>query len=70
MGFLALTVACFEFALSNLTRWTIYSIAGGVLFTTTMALASAVLDQHERWVDLGGLVQRVSLTIAVRILHA
>lgn len=59
IGFLALTVTCFGFALSDLTRWTIYSIASGVLFTTTMAPASAVLDQHERWVDLDGLVQRV-----------
>ncbi len=42
-----------------------------------MALASAAFSQHQRWVDLGGLIQRVSLTVgwtwqtllAVRILH-
>ncbi|WP_435812416.1 DUF998 domain-containing protein [Streptomyces smyrnaeus] len=77
MGFLALAVACFAFALSSSPGWTIYSIASGVLFVTTMALASAAFDQQQRWVDLGGLFQRISLTIgwawqtllAVRILY-
>ncbi|KDN79204.1 DUF998 domain-containing protein [Streptomyces olindensis] len=77
IGFLALAVACFVFALSNSLGWALYSIASGVLFATTMALASAAFSQHQRWVDLGGLIQRVSLTIgwtwqtllAVRILY-
>ncbi|MFC8127135.1 DUF998 domain-containing protein [Streptomyces sp. NPDC057302] len=77
IGFLALAAACFVFALSNSPGWALYSIASGVLFATTMALASAAFSQHQRWVDLGGLIQRVSLTIgwtwqmllAVRILH-
>ncbi|MGW2386898.1 DUF998 domain-containing protein [Streptomyces sp. NPDC001658] len=77
IGFLAPAVACFVFALSNSLWWAIYSIASGVLFAATMALASAGFDQRQRWVDLGGLVQRISLTIgwtwqtvlAVRILH-
>ncbi|AZQ36286.1 DUF998 domain-containing protein [Streptomyces cyaneochromogenes] len=77
IGFLALAVACFVFALSNSPGWTIYSIASGALFAATMALASAAFDQHQRWVDLGGLLQRISLTIgwtwqtllAVRILY-
>ncbi|GKQ38448.1 hypothetical protein ALMP_49790 [Streptomyces sp. A012304] len=77
IGFLALTVACFVFALSDSTGWTVYSIASGVLFATTMALASAAFDQHRRWADRGGLLQRISLTIgwtwqtllAVRILY-
>jgi hypothetical protein len=77
IGFLALTVACFVFALSSSPGWAIYSIASGVLFATTMALASAAFSQHQRWVDLGGLIQRASLTIgwtwqallAVHILH-
>ncbi|MFF4733888.1 hypothetical protein ACFY3M_53820, partial [Streptomyces mirabilis] len=72
-----LTVACFVFALSGSPGWVIYSIASGVLFATTMALASAAFSQHQRWVDLGGLIQRVALTIgwtwqtllAARILH-
>ncbi|MCL8017932.1 DUF998 domain-containing protein [Streptomyces sp. AS02] len=77
IGFLALAGACFVFALSNSLGWVLYSIASGVLFATTMALASAAFSQHQRWVDLGGLIQRVSLTIgwtwqtllAVRILY-
>lgn len=77
IGFLALAVACFVFALSNSLGWALYSIASGVLFASTMALASAGFTQHQRWVDLGGLIQRVSLTIgwtwqtllAERILH-
>ncbi|UNO44312.1 DUF998 domain-containing protein [Streptomyces sp. MST-110588] len=63
IGFLALAVACFVFALSTSLGWALYSIASGVLFATTMALASAAFSQHQRWVDLGGLIQRVSLMI-------
>lgn len=78
IGFLALTVACFVFAFSNSPGWAIYSVVSGVLFATTMALASAAFSQHQRWVDLGGLIQRISLTVgwtwqtllAVHILHA
>lgn len=77
IGFLALAAACFVFAISNSPGWALYSIASGVLFATTMALASAAFSQHQRCVDLGGLIQRVSLTIgwawqtllAVRVLH-
>ncbi|WP_327706939.1 DUF998 domain-containing protein [Streptomyces decoyicus] len=63
IGFLALTVACFVFAPSSSPGWVIYSIASGVFFATTMALASAAFSQHQRWVDIGGLIQRISLTI-------
>lgn len=63
IGFLALAVACFVFALSNSRGWALYSIASGALFATTMTLAGAAFSQHRRWVDLGGLIQRVSLTI-------
>ncbi|MFD4527299.1 DUF998 domain-containing protein [Streptomyces sp. NPDC058470] len=77
IGFLALTVACFVFALSHSPGWAIYSIASGVLFAATMVMASAAFGQHQRWVDLGGLIQRLSLTsgwtwqtlLALRILH-
>ncbi|MFC8917728.1 DUF998 domain-containing protein [Streptomyces sp. NPDC057116] len=77
-GFLALAAACFVFALSGAAGWTICSIASGVLFAATMALASAAFGGHQRWAHLGGLFQRVSLTIgwtwqtllAVRILYA
>ncbi|MFF8016386.1 DUF998 domain-containing protein [Streptomyces sp. NPDC007929] len=63
IGFLALTAACFVFALSSSPGWALYSIASGVLFAATMALASTAFGQHPRWVALGGLIQRVSLTI-------
>lgn len=77
IGFLALAAACFVFAGSSSLGWALYSIASGVLFAVTMALASAAFSQHRSWVDLGGLIQRVSLTIgwtwqtllAVRILY-
>ncbi|AJF63309.1 DUF998 domain-containing protein [Streptomyces vietnamensis] len=78
IGFLALAVACFVFALSGPAGWAVYSIASGVLFATTMALSSVAFSQHQRWVDLGGLIQRVSISIAwtwqtllaVHVLHA
>ncbi|WP_443061997.1 DUF998 domain-containing protein [Streptomyces sp. NBC_00490] len=77
IGFLALAVACLFFALSNSPVGALYLVASGVLFATTMALASAAFSQHQRWVDRGGLIQRASLTIgwtwqtllAVRTLH-
>ncbi|WP_414507048.1 hypothetical protein [Streptomyces sp. NEAU-L66] len=37
--------------------------SSGVLFTATMVLADAAFKQRQRWADLGGLMQRVSLTI-------
>lgn len=63
VGFLALTVACFVFALSHSPGWAVYSIASGVLFATTMGLANAAFGPQQRWADLGGLIQRLSLTI-------
>ncbi|ROQ63275.1 uncharacterized protein DUF998 [Streptomyces sp. 840.1] len=77
IGFLALAAACFVYAPSGPPGWAVCSIACGVLFVATMALASAAFDQRQRWVDIGGLLQRISLTIgwawqlllAVRILN-
>ncbi|WP_328859722.1 DUF998 domain-containing protein [Streptomyces sp. NBC_00306] len=63
IGFLALAAACFVFAPSASPGWAVYSIAGGMLFATTMVSASAVFTRQGRWVDRGGLIQRVSLTI-------
>ncbi|GAA2082292.1 DUF998 domain-containing protein [Streptomyces albiaxialis] len=76
-GFLGLAAACCVFVPSGSPGWAVCSVAGGVLFATTMALASAAFDQHRRWVARGGLIQRVSLTVgwtwqtllAVRVLH-
>ncbi|WP_199566573.1 DUF998 domain-containing protein [Streptomyces triticagri] len=63
-GFLALAVACFVFAASGSLGWTLYSIVSGVLFAATMVLASVAFSQHPRWVGLGGLIQRIAITIA------
>ncbi|WP_405021304.1 DUF998 domain-containing protein [Kitasatospora sp. NBC_00070] len=62
-GFLALAAACLVFAWSNSPGWALYSIASSVLFAATMALAGTAFGQHQRWVDRGGLIQRLSLTI-------
>ncbi|MFF0429505.1 DUF998 domain-containing protein [Streptomyces sp. NPDC004520] len=78
VGFLALMGACFVFAPSGSPGWAAYSIASGLLFAATMALSSVAFDQHQRWVDLGGLIQRVSLSVgwtwqtllAAHLLHA
>ncbi|MEU8193019.1 DUF998 domain-containing protein [Microbispora amethystogenes] len=62
-GFVALAAACVVFAWSGTPGWAIYSVASGVLFAVTMVLASAAFAQKESLVDLGGLIQRVSVTI-------
>jgi hypothetical protein len=63
IGFLSLASACFVFALSGSLGWSIYSIVSGVLFAAAMVLASAAFGQNRHVVDLGGLIQRVSVTI-------
>lgn len=78
IAFLALAVACFAFAPSDSLGWAVYSIASGVLFAATMVLASAAFGQNQRLADLGGLFQRIAITIgwtwlallAVRALRA
>lgn len=62
-GFLSLTAACFVFAPAGSLEWTACSIAGGVLFAASMVLSSAAFGPNQRLADLGGLIQRVSLTI-------
>ncbi|MFF4019346.1 DUF998 domain-containing protein [Streptomyces sp. NPDC001843] len=76
-GFLSLASACFVFALHGSLGWSSYSIASGLLFAATMVLASAAFGQNQHVVELGGLIQRVSVTIgwtwmtvlAARTLH-
>ncbi|MEV0404350.1 DUF998 domain-containing protein [Actinoallomurus sp. NPDC050550] len=78
IGFVALTAACIVLAWSGTRGWTIYSIASGLLFAATMMLANTAFAQEENLVDLGGLIQRISITIgwawltllAVRALRA
>jgi len=67
-GFLALTAACFVFA-SHFARrgergWTVYSIVTGILFPIGIFLASAAFSQNESLVAFGGLIQRLTVTIA------
>lgn len=64
VGVVALTAACFVFAWPGTRGWAIYSVASGVLFAATMALAAVAFAQQERLVAVGGLIQRVSVTIA------
>ena len=65
--FVALPAACFvftrRFATWGQPGWAIYSAASGVLFVIGFLLASMGFSQDERFVDVGGLLQR--LTIAV-----
>jgi hypothetical protein len=78
LGFLALAVACFVFAPTGSPGWAGYSIASGVLFAAAMVLSGAAFNQYQPLVAVGGLCQRVSLSIgwiwqtllAVRLLSA
>ncbi|WP_433177962.1 DUF998 domain-containing protein [Actinoallomurus sp. CA-150999] len=78
IGFVALAAACIVLAWSGTRGWAIYSIASGVLFAATMVLAGTAFAQEKNLVDLGGLIQRISITIgwawltllAVRTLRA
>lgn len=62
-GFAALAAACFVFAPSWGVGWAVYSIASGVLFAVVMVAASAALSQAPRLVAVGGLLQRLALTV-------
>lgn len=63
VGFLALTAACCVLAWSRSTGWALYSIASAVGFATAMALSNLAFGPNERLAPVGGLLQRVSLTI-------
>ncbi|MDL4772594.1 MULTISPECIES: DUF998 domain-containing protein [Thermomonosporaceae] len=66
-GFVALTAACLVFARmfarAGARGWALYSVASGVLFAGTMVLASRAYGQDAGLADVGGLLQRVALTI-------
>ncbi len=78
LAFLALTAAHLVLASHGSPGWALYSIASGVLFAATMALSGAAFGQNRRLAGVGGLIQRVCLTIgwtwltllAIRALHA
>lgn len=64
---MALAVACFVFArrFAGWGRpiWAIYSVATGIVFTVTFALSNLGFDQSEGLVNLGGLFQRIAITV-------
>ncbi|NGO40947.1 DUF998 domain-containing protein [Streptomyces ureilyticus] len=78
IAFLALVAACLVLASQGSLGWTIYSITSAVLFAATMILANAAFSHSQRLAGVGGLIQRVSITVgwtwlavlAVRTLHA
>ena len=67
IGFAALTVACFvfsyRFAAGGERGWASYSALTGILFPIGIVLASVAFSQNASLVDLGGLIQRVTVTI-------
>jgi hypothetical membrane protein len=65
--FVALPAASFvlarRFRRHRRTGWAAYSVASGVLFLITFVLASLAFGQTEGLVEIGGLLQRTSITI-------
>jgi hypothetical protein len=62
-GFLALALACVVLGLGGPPGWAVYSVASGVLFAAAMVVAGAAFGSSPRLADVGGLVQRVAITI-------
>ena len=65
--FVGLPVACFvvarRFAGWAQRGWAIYSAATGVVFAVGFVLASMAFNQVEGLVELGGLFQRITITV-------
>jgi heme A synthase len=65
--FVALPIACFvlarRFSGTRRIGWAVYSIITPVLFLATFFLASLGFSGAEGWVEVGGMYQRVSITI-------
>ncbi|NBE50928.1 DUF998 domain-containing protein [Streptomyces sp. YC537] len=68
VAFMALAAACFVFARRfagwGRPAWAIYSAATGIVFTVAFALSNLGFDQTEGLVSLGGLFQRIAITVA------
>ncbi|MER5933944.1 DUF998 domain-containing protein [Streptomyces sp. NPDC002054] len=66
-AFVALAAACFIFARRFVVwgkpAWAIYSALTGIVFLVTFALSNLGFDQADGLVDLGGLFQRVAITV-------
>lgn len=65
--FVALPAACFVFTRAFVQRgergWAAYSAITGVVFIVGFLLASAGFNQTEGWVEIGGLLQRITITV-------
>jgi len=65
--FTALPVACVVFARAFGRRgepgWAAYSVITGVVFIVGFLLASVGFSQAEGWVDIAGLLQRMTITV-------
>jgi hypothetical membrane protein len=61
-AFLGLGLACFVLAAGGGRRWRAYSLLTGVAFLVTFFLSGVAFSQ-EAFVDVGGLWQRISVTI-------
>ncbi|MEN3308138.1 MAG: hypothetical protein V7603_4340 [Micromonosporaceae bacterium] len=67
LGFVGLTAAFFVFARRftgwGERRWATYSTASGVLFPAGFVLLVAAVSQTKGLVDVGGLIQRLTVTV-------
>lgn len=65
--FFGLPVICLAFSIWFWRRrhpaWVVYSLLTAVVFFTTFILASLGFTQEEGWVEVGGLYQRVTITL-------
>jgi len=72
IGFLALAVACFVFAVAFLGQRrkaiALYSAGTGMVFVVAMGLANAAFAQADELVDYGGLFQRIAIVAAFSFL--
>jgi hypothetical membrane protein len=81
-GFLALAVCCFvlgrRFAARGERAWAIYSVVNGLVILVSFGLSGAAFRQVEGLVDVGGLLQRITVVaiwswltlLAVHLLRA
>jgi hypothetical membrane protein len=72
--FLGLPAACcvvaYRFATSGRSGWACYSVATGAAFLTGFVLTSNAFAQNPTLVPIGGLLQRITLTIGMAWLTA
>jgi hypothetical protein len=62
-GFLALAAAQLVLVRGQNTRWAVYSVVSFVVFIAAFFLASAAFSQTAHLVEIGGLFQRITVTV-------